>query len=259
MELPRIRLLARADDAGSCRSANEAVREVLETGIARNASVMVPCAAFEDAARLLAPLPGACLGLHMTVTAEWDTPKWGPVLPPQRVPTLVDADGHFHPTAAVLHEHNADPDEILAEVEAQLARARDAGLAIAYFDQHMAFEWLPGVAERLAGLARREGLLRGRAARLPDVEGQFDDAAQKLIARLDAAAPGTYLVVGHPGHDDDEMRGLTHRGLEPGRVARERDADRRMFTDPRVLAYCHSHGVEPVRFTDVGSPSRGPA
>ena len=152
-----------------------------------------------------------------------------------------------------MHDRGADPDEVLAEIEAQLGRARAAGLNIAYFDEHMAFGWFPGVAERLDALQRREGLLRGygQAARLPGVGGDFADAADEFVARLDAAEPGTYMIVGHPGHDTEEMRRLGHAGLAPGQVARDREGDTLRFTSPTVLGFCRAHGIEPTRFTDL--------
>jgi len=249
----RIRLVARADDAGSCHGANAAIGEVIEAGLARNVSVMVPGPAFAEAAEMLTGRNDICLGLHATITAEWDTLKWGPVLPAQRVGTLLDDHGHFPPDTKALHARGADPDQVLAEIEAQLARARAHGLAVAYLDEHMCFRWLPGVAERLDEFARREGLLRGSGTvpGLAAAPGHFDDLADRLIASLAAAGPGTHLWVAHPGRDDEETRRLVHAGLAPGQVARERQADTRMFTSPKVLDYCKLHGIEPVRYTDV--------
>jgi len=260
MSDPRIRLLARADDAGSCHTANVAIGECIEaghpelaTGLALNVGVMACCPFFDEAAAMLAGRRDICVGLHATINAEWDAPKWGPVLPPDRVPHLVDGDGHFHRTPVTSHEQGATADEVMAEIEAQLARARAAGLRVEYLDEHMGFGWMPGVKERLEALMRREGLVPGRAQGLPKAAGQFDDPAEGLIARLEAAAPGTHLIVGHPGHDTEEMRRLTHPGLSPGQVAREREGDTRMFTSPRILAYCRAHGVKPIRFTDLSS------
>jgi len=248
---PRVLLAARADDAGSCHTANVAIGECVEAGLVRNVGVMACCPFFDEAAAMLAGREGICTGLHATITAEWDEPKWGPVLPPERVPSLADPAGHFYRNTNVVHEHGANPDEVLAELEAQLARARDAGLRIEYLDTHMGFGWLPGVGERLEALVEREGLVWGRAPGLPRVEGAPTDRAAAFIARLEAAEPGTYMIVGHPGHDTPEMRRLVHEGLRAGQVAVEREGDTRQFTAPEVLRWCASHGVEPVRFTDI--------
>jgi hypothetical protein len=116
----------------------------------------------------------------------------------------------------------------------------------------MAFSWLPGVEEGLAALREREGLVQGYGQeRLPEVEGDFPDVADALIAQLEAAEPGTYLLVGHPGHDTAEMRRLGHAGLTPGHVARERELDTRRFTDPKVLDYVKTHAIQPARFSEL--------
>ena len=253
MQEPRIRLLARADDAGSCRTANVAIMECLEAGLALNVGVMACCPFFEEAAGMLGGRRDVCVGLHTTINAEWDEVKWGPVLPPEQVPSLVDANGDFHRTPNITHERGGTADEVMAEIEAQLARARAAGLSIAYLDEHMGFGWLPGVRERLDALMQREGLLEGGRGydHLPPSPWRFEDRADDLIARLEAAGPGTYLIVAHPGHDTEEMRRLGHAGLAPGQVAREREGDTRMLTSHKVLEYCGEHGVAPTRFTDV--------
>jgi hypothetical protein len=247
-----IRLIARGDDSGMCHSANLAVLEAFEKGILRNTSMMAPCPAFEEAAEMYRDLDGLCLGLHATLNSEWDTPKWGPVLPPDEVPSLVDERGHLPQTTQQLHERGAAPGEMMAEIRAQLDLARSRGLEIAYVDTHMGFTWVDEMADRVAAFAEREGLIyRHPVDRLPNVEGEFADAVERLIARLDAAGPGTYLFVTHPGYDNEEMRRFGHPGLEPGQVARERDWDRRVFVDTRIVEYCAASGVEPVRWTDV--------
>jgi predicted glycoside hydrolase/deacetylase ChbG (UPF0249 family) len=251
----RIRLVTRGDDCGMCQSANAAVREAFEQGILRNTSVMVPCPAFEEAARMLADLPGLCVGLHVTLNAEWDSVKWGPVLPAAKVPSLVDREGLFLQTTMALQERQASGDEMIAEVRAQLDLARARGLDVRYVDQHMGVGWLAGLAERISRLAEEEGLIEsGKAVRgLPRADGGSADRAGELLARLAAAASGTYLFVTHPGYDRPDMRRFRHEGLAEGQVARERDADRRAFTDQRVLDYCAANGVQPIRFTEIAA------
>jgi len=252
----RIRLVTRGDDCGMCHSANAAVRAAFRHGILRNTSVMVPCPAFEEAAEMLRDLPGVCVGLHVTLNAEWDAPKWGPVLPPEEVPSLVDAEGNLLQTTALLYERRASLDEMVAEVRAQLDLMRARALDVSYLDRHMGVGWLPGLGDAISRLAEQEGLVQsGKAVRgLPQVEGKFADQSDRLIAALDAALPGTYLIVGHPGYDREDMRQFRHPGLEEGQVARERDADRRMFMDRKVLDFCAANGVVPIRFTEIEAP-----
>lgn len=247
-----IRLVTRGDDAGSCASANRAIREACRDGVLRNASIMVPGPAFDEVPQALAGLDGICLGLHVVLNAEWDGPKWGPVLPAAQVPSLVDEHGHFTRTPNELNAQGANVDEMVAEVQAQLDRASAAGLQLSYLDEHMGVGWVGGLRQRLAELARREGLADAHGLRHLPMLSPFDgDPVERLIASLRAAPSGNYVYVTHPGCDAEDMRRFSHAGLAPGQIARERDADRRLWLDPRLRQYGRDHDVEFVRYTDV--------
>lgn len=236
-DAPRIRLITRGDDSGGLASAAPAVVEAFRSGLLRNASVMAPGPNFDAAAPLLreAERDGLCIGLHVTLNSEWDHPRWGPVLPPQRVPSLVDSRGHFTRFPKDLQERKASLDEMLAEAQAQLDRLRGAGLSVTYMDNHMGVGWLPGLADGFKRLAEREGLLFGEGHRgLPKVESPEGDLFTKVAARLRAAAPGTYLFVTHPAYDDAEHCALTMNGESRAEEATQRDADRRLWLDPRL-------------------------
>lgn len=75
-----IRFITRADDAGSSRSANRAIAQVVDGGFVRNVSLMACGPAIEDAAQLLAHRKDVCFGMHTTLNAEWDKVKWRPLL-----------------------------------------------------------------------------------------------------------------------------------------------------------------------------------
>jgi hypothetical protein len=142
-------------------------------------------------------------------------------------------------------------EEAVAEVQAQLDRAGERGLRPGYLDEHMGVGWLPGLRERLTALAEREGLVLAHPfPHLPMVETAGEENVARWIASLAAAAPGTYVLITHPGFDEAEMRRFGHAGLEPGQVARERDAERRALTDPRLAEACRDLGVELIRYTE---------
>jgi predicted glycoside hydrolase/deacetylase ChbG (UPF0249 family) len=248
----RIRLVTRGDDSGSCNTANVAIWNAYKKGILRNTSIMVPAPAFEEAADMFSGESGLCVGLHVTLTAEWDNVRWGPVLGAERVPTIVDANGHLFKTTQALSDNQPRLEEMVAEVQAQLDLARHSGLQIGYMDTHMGVSWVAGLKGPLEQMAEREGLVYSPAGarHLPRLEGQFANPVDSLIARLDAAEPGTYIVVGHPCYDRVDVRMFSHAGMgEPQGVAR--DWQRRMFMDPKVLDYCRANGVEPTRYTEI--------
>jgi hypothetical protein len=254
---PSIRLITRGDDAGSNHTANVAILDAHRNGILVNTSLMVPCAAIQEAAELLAGERGLCCGLHCTITAEWDDVRWGPVLPPEQVPLLVDERGHFPQTTRALHERGARASaefvsQAMAELEAQLDRARALGVDVRYADQHMGFGWVAdGLQDAFDAWCAREGLVNSRQFQsLP--RAQVDgDPVEQMIARLQAAGPGTYVVVGHPAYDNAEMRALGHAGYPGDVIGPERDGQRRMFMNPRVIGYCRAHGVLPTRYDEA--------
>ncbi|MFQ3678153.1 MAG: ChbG/HpnK family deacetylase [Fimbriimonadaceae bacterium] len=261
--MPERKIVLRMDDAGSCESANRAVRECADAGIAKNASLMVPGPAFEHAARLLAGHPNLCFGLHVVLNAEWDTVKWGPVAGPCRVPSLCEATGMFTSEPKVLHNRGFSLDEAELEVRAQLAKAREAGFAIRYMDEHMGVGWLGGLAERLARIAADEGLVFRPKLEYPALETALDPGSgpeeqaearvRALIDGLARAGEGPFLYVTHPGLDEPDMRSFVHAGLVPGAVARERDLDRRMFVSPLLREGLDRLGIRSIRYDEIGA------
>ena len=79
---------------------------------------------------------------------------------------------------------------------------------------------------------------------MPDASGESIDSLLKAVTD---APPGAYVFVTHPGWDADDMR----RFDGVGRIARERDADRRLLTDPDLPAALAALGVQIIRYTDL--------
>lgn len=246
--MAKIRLITRGDDAGSCVSADLALVECARDGILRNIGVMVPGSSFDHAVPLLKELEGVALGLHVCLNAEWDTVKWGPVLGAAAVPTLVDENGHFLAFPQQQHERGFSVSEAMDEVKAQLDKARKAGLAIAYLDEHMGVSWI-GFREPLARLCEEEGLVDH--TRYKYLRGA--STATELLDLLKSTEPGTYVMVNHPGRDEEDMRLFIHPGLELGQVAKERDGDRRLWLDPLLRTAVHDGLFDPIRY-DQGDP-----
>ena len=86
-------LIINADDFGMCHDQNEGVIRGLTDGLFTSSTILVTCPWFEEAADFARTNPAADLGVHLTLTAEWDRYKWGPVLGRRAVPSLVDERG----------------------------------------------------------------------------------------------------------------------------------------------------------------------
>ena len=89
-----IRLIVRGDDIGSSHAANLACIQSFREGIVRSVEVMVPAPWFPEAVRMLKDNPGLDVGVHLTLTSEWDNCKWRPLTGPS---SITDADGILFP------------------------------------------------------------------------------------------------------------------------------------------------------------------
>ena len=123
-------LIVNCDDLGSSRSANVAVYDALRNGVATSATLMVPCPWARDAA---SQYRGEDVGVHLTLNAEWETYRWGPIT---HAPSLLDGDGGFPRTIDDTWDH-ADLDEVRRELRAQIERAILWGFDISHLDSHM--------------------------------------------------------------------------------------------------------------------------
>jgi predicted glycoside hydrolase/deacetylase ChbG (UPF0249 family) len=130
-------LLIRCDDIGMSHSVNMAAKELIESGLVFSASVMFPCAWYQEGVDILKDHPQISVGIHLTLNAEWKNFRWGPVAGKDKVPSLVDKNGYFFPSRATFFANNPKPEEVEIELQAQIDRAINSGLKISYLDYHM--------------------------------------------------------------------------------------------------------------------------
>ncbi len=129
-------LIINADDFGLCHEQNLATIEGLRRGAWSSASVMVPCPGFGEACEYVRREPDADIGIHLTLTSEWDRNRWRPILDADKVRSLVDADGCFWRSRTEVFSL-ARPDEVEGELRAQIESALAAGIDVTHLDSHM--------------------------------------------------------------------------------------------------------------------------
>lgn len=128
-------LIINGDDFGMCHGANEAIMNMYQDKVISSASVMVVCPWFEEAAAFLREHPECDIGLHLTFTSEWKNYKWGPIS--QRdTSSLMDKAGYFY-TDCMAFENNSNQEHVMHEMEAQIHKATQAGIALNNIDNHM--------------------------------------------------------------------------------------------------------------------------
>jgi chitin disaccharide deacetylase len=261
-----VALLIRADDMGIAQAVNEACIRSYREGIARSVEVIVPGPWFLDAVRLLKENPGLDVGVHLTLTSEWERLKWRPLT---HAPSLADRDGYFHPMTRQRPDFPpgtgfVDAGPNLGEVERELREQIDTarrhlGKRVSHVSAHMgaatATPELRQLTRRLAqeyGLVMEETNLRsaGSFGTLTSTAEEREAALVRLVERLQ---PGRWLLVEHPGLDTPEMRGMSHKGYE--NVAAHRAAVTRAFTSANVKETIERRQVKLISYADLSSRS----
>lgn len=214
-------LIINCDDLGSSRSANVAIYEALRDGMATSATLMVPCPWARDAAAMYR---GEDVGVHLTLNAEWDTYRWGPIT---HSPSLLDGDGGFPRTTADVWDH-ADVEEVRRECRTQIERAIYWGFDVSHLDSHMGtLQLRPEFFDVYLELAVEfrlplrmvssslEPMIGFPARRLAAEEGVvFTDnfvystlgSRASIEKALFSLRPGVTEVFLHPALDTDELR-----------------------------------------------------
>lgn len=245
-------VILHADDIGMCQASVSAFADLDAFGIISSGAVMVPCPWFPEAAAYARDHPEADLGVHLTLTSEWETYRWGPISTRDPASGLMDEEGFFPRTAEEAQER-ADAEAAGRELEAQVERAVAAGIRPTHVDTHMGTvahpRLIPGYLQLALRLRlpfmmfrmdeadwRRAGLT-GEAATMAvgmvqDLEEMgvplMDhlhmmplDAPEDRLAQVRAVLAGlepglTHFIV-HPSCDTPELRAITPDW--PSRVA----------------------------------------
>ncbi|MDI6844676.1 MAG: polysaccharide deacetylase family protein [Candidatus Saccharicenans sp.] len=258
-----VELIVRGDDMGMTHSANEAFEIAFNRGILTAGGLLVPAPWFEDAARRCRENWQWSIGVHLCVNAEWKDYRWRPVLPYNLVPTLVDEEGYFFPTARDFLARDPRPEEVEKELRAQIDRALKYGLRLDYLDTHMdSLETRDEFRAVVRKLAREYRLpISGECGEDREFFNIYDvppELKEKvLLEKLQTAKPGLYLLVVHPGLDTPEERAivdLNPDGLKD--VYRHRSAELKAITSPGVKKVIARRNIRLLSYRDLREQGR---
>jgi predicted glycoside hydrolase/deacetylase ChbG (UPF0249 family) len=266
-------LIVHADDLGMAHSVNVATMKALETGLVNSGSIMVPCPWLSEIAAYARANPQADLGLHLTLTSEWTSLRWGPVSSKDRVSSLLDKDGYFYLTETDAAA-KADPKQVEMEITAQIERARALGIQPTHLDSHMgtlyqnkalfdvflrvarsqklpvrvAKNWFTR-ADFLPEILKPEDVYIDRVLDInPGVEPQ--DWARFYSEALSKLEPGVTEVVIHLAYDDAEMQGATSNHPNWGAAWRQRDFE--FFTSAAFRKVLQDNQIKLITYRELG-------
>ncbi len=257
-----IRLIVRGDDIGCSHAANIGCIKSYREGIMRTVEVMVPCPWFEEAVKMLNENPGLDVGIHLTLTSEWENYKWRPLT---YGPSLVDKDGYFFqntrewdkwPAGTGFFDANPKIEEVEQELRAQIEMALKKIKNVSHISAHMGTATCrPDLAKLVKKLAKEYDLvvdLRAHgiqyAGGMGDGKAPPDSRADALAETLEKLEPGLWMIVDHPGYDTPEMQAITHKGYE--HVANDRDGVTRAFTSEKVKEVIKKRGIKLMSYGD---------
>lgn len=254
-----------ADALGASNASNLGVYRALREGLATSAGLQVPCPWARGAA---VEHRGEDIGVCLTVNAEHESYRWGPVT---QAPSLLGGNGGFPATPSDLWEH-ADLEEVRRECRAQVERAVLWGFDVSHLSAHLgalcsrpeffdtyldlAVEFdlpisLPDPSFDLGfdprALAAEEGIL------VPDreVAAPLRRAARAEIDTIIADLPiGVTELHVRPAEDTPELRAIT-----PHWAARVSDAHL-VTQDWAFRAALERSGAELISYRDLRSAQR---
>jgi chitin disaccharide deacetylase len=264
-------LIIHADDLAVAHSQDAASFDALDKHAVTSASIMVPCPWLTEVADYAKAHPDADLGLHLTLSAEWRSYRWGPVESKDKVPSLLDPAGYLWPEVEPA-VRSIKPDEAEREIRAQIEHAVSAGIRPTHLDSHMgvlfakpelfavyvkvAHEYkLPFLALRgpqappalLAMLTEKDVILDSLIMADPSVNPANWKAF--YINAIKNLKPGLTEIIVHLAHDDAEFQAVAVDHPDYGSAWRQRDYD--AVTSPEFKKALEENHIILIHWKDL--------
>lgn len=273
-------LIVHADDLAIAHSEDAASFDALEKNAVTSASIIVPGPWLTEVAAYARAHPDADLGLHLALTSEWKTYRWGSVESKDKVPSLFDPSGYLWPeTLPALH--NIKPEEAEREIRAQVERAVALGIHPTHLDSHMGVLFSSPELFAVYVKVAHEYKLPFLAVRIPNAPAAFFSLLSDKDVIVDAVVianttvlpnelqdsylkngwqdfylkavknlqPGLTEMIVHLGHDDAELRAVTLDHPDFGAAWRQRDYD--VVTSPEFKKALEENHVILVKWQDL--------
>ena len=269
-------LIIHADDVGFSHASNVAALPSLTEGSLTCASALVPAPWFAETAKLQREHPQLDIGVHMTLTAEYETYRWRSMT---GAPALHAPDGGMWRDVASVIKH-VDVDTAKAELRAQIEHALAMGVDVTHIDTHMGTvmqpKYLPSYIDlaieyrlpvffirpserRLGALGADAPLYAEQTERLASRGWPLLD--QVIVRTLSEVAPedketqfkawfaelrsGLTHFLCHPATGGDELDAMSPTD------ARHRAKEAELFGTPTFREHCAREGVQLIGYREI--------
>ncbi|MFK8058294.1 MAG: polysaccharide deacetylase family protein [Saprospiraceae bacterium] len=265
-------LIIHADDLGMAHSVNAASFKALTEGHVTSASIMMPTPWVSEVAAFAKTHPELDLGLHLTLTSEWENYRWGP-MGRDSVSSLLDEDHYLH---GLCHEMAATASAV--EVELELRRQVDQALLMGinptHLDSHMgclvytedAFfqaylnvardydlpplvdrKSLEGTSQHLAKYVQPTDLVVDRVFDVSSAkQSNFKLAYDDLLTNM---GPGVSVLLLHCAYDNAEMQSAAAPQEAYGSAWRQKDFE--YFSSQHFADLLKAQNIIPVTWREL--------
>ncbi len=273
------------DDVGFSHASNVATFECLDFGIASCGSAIVPAPWFLETASICREKPSYDIGVHITLTSEYDYYRWRALSSVDTKTGLLDSERSLWRTAEeAIDRITTQAAEV--EMRTQVQMAIDNGIDVTHIDTHMgtvmAPKFLPSylkiarefnVPAFLPRVSRTELEARGLGALADFYLKLLDDMEKKGTPLIDNIV--TETMGDSPNKTEyyckmfKEIKpGITHFLFHPAKVSPElksivpnsakwRDLDYQAFTDPKLRECVKEYDLKVIGYREIRDVLRG--
>jgi len=247
-------LIIHADDMGLSNSVNTACIKAFDNKGITSGSIMTPCPWANDMIAYAKDHPGMDVGIHLTLTAEWELYKWGGITSSDQITSLLDSNNYFYPSVEELGKKVKAP-EAEKEMKAQIDKVIKAGVQLTHIDTHMGsvlanpelikiylnlseiyhlpvlfsrayLSWFP--PEIAKSLGSKVFLLDNLF--MLDAKSETPNWIDAYKTALETLKPGLNQMIVHLAIDNDEMKAICKGHNDYGSAWRQHDLD--LVTSP---------------------------
>jgi predicted glycoside hydrolase/deacetylase ChbG (UPF0249 family) len=267
------------DDMGFSHSSNLAAFECLDFGVASCGSLIVPAPWFLEAAEIYRKNPKYDIGVHLTLTCEYELYRWRALSSVDPSTGLLDHERSLWRTAEEAIK-NVSVKAAEAEMRTQIQTALDAGVKVSHIDSHMGTvmdpKFIPiylklarefNVVPFLPRLSREELIAIGLGDQVVVYEKMFEKIEETGVPLLD------HVIIDTMGDAEDKVEyyckrfaevkpGVTHFLFHAAKITPElqaitpdsakwRNLDYEAFTDPRIKECVKEHDLKIIGYKDI--------
>ena len=271
-------LIIHVDDVGFSHASNVAALEGMTQGSLTCGSTLVPAPWFMETVRLQQQHPEMDIGIHMTLTAEYETYRW-PAVTGRATSMLHAPDGGMWRDVASVLAH-VSVDDARSELRAQIEHALACGVDVTHLDTHMGAvmqpKYLPPYvdlaieyrlpiffirpsARRLAALTDGAAVYAAQTEKLESLgwplldniivqtlsEIAPEDKVRRFKELFANLRPGLTHFLIHPAKGGDELDAMTPVD------SRHRAKEHEIFRTREMRDYCEGLGIKLTGYRSI--------